>query len=105
MSTKKASRGGRGFWAPLIAQFEAAPERHEAFALARGLNVDTFRRWLYRLRHERMKSAGGFEVVRVPPTAPRSRAACIVEVGSARVVFEEAPEPEYLARLLSATGR
>lgn len=104
MSTEHAGRRGRDFWEPVIAEFEAAPEQHEAFALARGLNVDTFRRWLYRLRREQTKSAGRFEIVRVTPPPMRPRAACVVEVSSARVVFDEAPEPEYLARLLSAMG-
>jgi hypothetical protein len=103
MSTGNAGRRGRDFWAPVVAEFEAAPEQHEAFALARGLNVDTFRRWLYRLRREQTKRAGRFEIVRVTPSV-RPRAACVVEVSSARVVFDEAPEPEYLARLLSAMG-
>jgi hypothetical protein len=104
MSKKQGTRHGRGFWAPVIAQFEAEPQQHEAFAVSRGLNVDTFRRWLYRLRRERPKSAGRFEVVRATPVAVSARAACIVEVGTARVLFEQTPDPEYLARLLAATG-
>jgi hypothetical protein len=50
----KRSRRGRDFWAELVGEFEeaGATEEHRAFAERHGVECDSFRRWLYRLRAE-----------------------------------------------------
>ena len=44
------ARRNREEWARIIETFERSGQSHEAFCLARGLQVGTFRVWLYRLR-------------------------------------------------------
>jgi hypothetical protein len=40
-------------WAEIVEAFEQTTESHEGFCRRRGLNVGSFRGWLYRLRAER----------------------------------------------------
>lgn len=44
------ARKSRSQWAGIIKSFERMGGSHEQFCSARGLNLGTFRAWLYRLR-------------------------------------------------------
>lgn len=44
------ARKSRSQWAGIIRAFERMGGSHERFCSARGLNLGTFRAWLYRLR-------------------------------------------------------
>jgi hypothetical protein len=46
------ARKSRSEWSTIIKAFERSGMPHEAFCSTRGLNVGTFRAWLYRLRRE-----------------------------------------------------
>jgi hypothetical protein len=90
----------------VIAKFESAPCSHEEFAARHGLNLGTFRSWLYRLRseglvkHEERADAAGFVEIMRGPDQASSRAGCTVRVGNAEVVFGEMPTATYLAEIL-----
>jgi len=47
-------RRSRGEWSDIVAEFERSSETHERFCDRRGLNVGSFRGWLYRLRSGRV---------------------------------------------------
>jgi hypothetical protein len=50
---KYTRRQGREFWEQLILEFEQTQGvTQRAFAEMKGVNVDTFRQWIYRFRHE-----------------------------------------------------
>src|SRR6185295_6448346 len=44
------ARKSRGEWSAIIKTFERTGGAHEAFCSARGLNITSFRGWLYRIR-------------------------------------------------------
>src|SRR5258706_4519255 len=44
------ARKGRGEWSAIIKTYERTGGAHEAFCSARGLNIKSFRGWLYRIR-------------------------------------------------------
>ena len=85
-------------WARVVAQFERSGESQAAFCEAHGLNLGTFRGWLYRLRKDEERQHPGF--VEVMTAAVATRAGCIVRFGDTEVHFDPVPEPGYLAALL-----
>lgn len=50
---ERAERHGRKYWTRLVDQFEKSSESQADFAKRVGVNVLTFRTWLYRVRGER----------------------------------------------------
>ena len=44
------ARKSRGEWSAIIKAYERTGGAHEAFCSARGLNIKSFRGWLYRIR-------------------------------------------------------
>ena len=97
----------------MIAKFEEAPCGHENFAARHGLNVGTFRIWLYRLRSERGDlaqgpgdAAGFVEVVRGAAALPiRSGLGCAVRIGEVEVMLTQTPAPGFLAELVRELAR
>ena len=98
---KVAARRGWEYWGPLAAEFEAAPCRHDAFAARHGVNVDTFRQWLYRLRKERPSGARSSRPKFIEVVPARRESGCVLVVGSTEVRFDTLPPAEYLAALLA----
>lgn len=110
----EARRRGPGYWEALIAEFEAAPCGHDEFAARKGVNVGTFRSWLYRVRRfgpvatrQRVGPAARFvEVVSEPPKSPELVALeCVVCVANVEVRFSRLPPAAYLVELLRSVGR
>jgi hypothetical protein len=96
-------RLGRAHWQRAIAKFERSALTQEAFCEANGLNVGTFRSWLYRLRREQTASEPSFvEVVSSAP--PASTDACVVRAGEVELRFAERPDATYLGALLRAAA-
>jgi hypothetical protein len=89
----------------LVAEFEAAPCKHDKFAARHKLNVDTFRQWLYRLRAEKPAASRKTALRFVEVVAPKNERGCTLAMGGIELRFEGLPPPEYLAELLSRTGR
>lgn len=82
-------------------KFERTGLSHDAFCEAEGLNVGTFRTWLYKLRQEGGQREPSFvEVVGGEHTSGQE--ACVVRFGQAEARFAHAPEPGYVATLLHA---
>jgi len=93
--------GGRGYWSRVIGEYEALGGAHAEFCEARGLNLATFRTWLYRLRGEGHGAAPGFlEVVGAEGRVGGD--ACVLRVGEVEVGFRTLPGAEYLASLVLA---
>jgi hypothetical protein len=49
-------RRSRREWTAIIEEFKGAGESHDGFCARRGVNVGSFRAWLYRLRNRDAKS-------------------------------------------------
>jgi len=96
------ARRGRPYWLPIIADFESADYSHEEFCDEYGLNLGTFRAWLYRLRAEGVTAAPSFVEVIAADPRPRGRDACVLRLGQAELGFSELPEAQYLAALVGA---
>lgn len=95
---------GRAEWTRVAAAFEKSGLTQAEFCAIRGLNIGTFRSWLYRLRNERGgREESGPKLIEVVALPERSEdSACIVRVGGAEVRFSVRPEVEYLGALLRA---
>ena len=86
----------------LVEEFERAGLTQRDFAALHGVNVGTFRSWLYKLRREGRPAAGLTEVS-VVSAEVESEAACRLELPGGMVVsFSSAPSPYWLADLSSA---
>jgi hypothetical protein len=94
-------------WASIIGEYERSGESHEAFCSGRGLNVGTFRAWLYRLR----KASPLPEVALLPvelakSAAPLTRALApqatdvIVALGVVEVRFAVGTDVQYVGALV-----
>jgi len=57
------ARRSRNEWSTLITAFERSGQSHDEFCAKRGLNVGSFRGWLYRIRRT---SSGDSKVALVP---------------------------------------
>lgn len=90
---------GRGYWSRVVAEYEALGGAHAGFCEARGLNLATFRTWLYRLRREGLGAEPGFLEV-VGAEARVGGEVCVVRLGEVEVGFRTLPEAEYLAALV-----
>ena len=98
---------GRTEWARVVAAFEKSGLTQAEFCAIRGLNVGTFRSWLYRLRNEqgvvRGREESGPKLVELVALPERPEdSACVVRVGGTEVRFSVRPEVEYLGALLRA---
>lgn len=98
----RQKRRGRAFWMPLVAQFEqAGGVTQAAFAQEHGVHRGTFRKWLYKIRHERKSQAHHvaprFIEIESTPIRPAQRV--VVELGPVRLCLEELPDPAWLAEL------
>ena len=83
--------------AELLTEFEKSGLTQTAFAEKHGLNIGTFRGWLYkRLRSLRSPSEQRFVEVHASAAHPSA----ILRVGSVELEFAETPPVDYLAELL-----
>jgi len=105
--SKRAKRRGREFWAGVVAEYEGSGQSHDGFCLSRGLEVGTFRRWLYRLRREGSGSRRKGPVLQFLPLVPSSASSgpVSVRVGQVELSFVELPTATYLAELLRLMDR
>ena len=110
---------GREFWTPLIQEFESREQEqtHWEFCEGRGLEIRTFRYWLYRLRGE--WRAADEELALVPVEVTDLDQATMPVAGSATefspvdaafpggmvVRFQAGTDPTYMAELLSSVSR
>ena len=104
--SKRAKRRGREFWAGVVAEYEGSGQSHDGFCLSRGLEVGTFRRWLYRLRRKGSGRRKG-PVLQFLPLVPSSTSSgpVGVRVGEVELSFGELPAASYLAELLRLMDR
>lgn len=87
----------------LVEEFEHAGLTQRDFAALHGVNVGTFRSWLYKLRREAGPRAAGLTEVSVVSAAVDSESGCRVELPGGMVLrFSSAPSPYWLADLSSA---
>lgn len=102
-------RRGRGYWLGLVAQFESSALGQADFTARHGINLGTFRSWLYRLRVE-ARDAGlavapaSFVEVVTGSTTVADEVACTIRVGAAELRFARFPNAAYLAELLIRAG-
>jgi hypothetical protein len=97
------ARKSRGEWLAIIKAFERSGESHGEFCSARGLNIGSFRTWLYKLRTE---SAGSADITLLPvevamPVAPRAPSAIVVSVAGVEVRVTVGADVGYVAELVA----
>jgi hypothetical protein len=108
----KARRSDRAKWLEIIQQYQSSGKNQIQFAEERGLNIWTFRNWLYKFRKDGSLKAKGrsrkkrprFVEVRVAekPLGPDQSCPVVVRTsGGVSVEFNHSPNAEYLAAVLS----
>jgi len=92
-------------WQRLVAQFESSDLTQQEFADDNGINVATFRGWLYRLRRERTAHLAAsldfveVEAARVTRTHA-ARVACCIVAGAMEIQFAELPPAQWVAEVI-----
>ena len=97
-------RKSRSQWSSIIAAFERSGETHLAFCSKRGINVGSFRTWLYRLRLESCPSRGAPMLLPVEVTAPlavHDRSDIVVAVAGVEVRVAVGADIGYVAGLVA----
>ena len=99
-------------WRKIVDLFESTPGiTQPAFALKRGLNEESFKNWLYRIRRQRRDQAlvhvasQSPQFVEVKPESPplSTRSKMSLFVGESLILeFSQRPDISYLASLLQA---
>jgi hypothetical protein len=97
------ARKSRGDWSTIIKAFERSGESHEEFCSARGLNVGSFRGWLYKLRAARATSS---DITLLPvevatPVAPLAPSTIVVGVADIEVRVAIGADVGYVAALVA----
>ncbi|MEZ4461421.1 MAG: hypothetical protein R3E66_17230 [bacterium] len=112
---KHSKRHGREFWEQMMLEFEGLHGvTQRAFAESRGVNVDTFRQWIYRVRKERQSQAPAEMATLVRRMSSQRRdfvevqthpsALVTVRLGAVAVEFAAVPPPAWVAELASYGG-
>jgi hypothetical protein len=100
-------RWSREQWVQVVESFERSGQSHERFCVDRGLNVGSFRGWLYRLRREGARSTVARSATRLlpvriaPPASPEDGTALEITVGDVAVRVRGAIGPRYVAELIA----
>jgi hypothetical protein len=94
------ARKSRSEWSAIIKAFERSGGSHEEFCSARGLNVGSFRAWLYRLRATKTTSSE-ITLLPVEVTAPVVMRDIVVAVADVEVRIAVGADVEYVARLVA----
>lgn len=96
----------RAEWTRVIEQFETSSESHKDFCARRGLNLGTFRLWLYRLRKESRAGKVARSATRMVPVHVRASGASgeVVEVviAGAMLRVPVGTDTSYVAELATA---
>lgn len=98
-------------WRDLIAEQARSGLTHREFAEEHGLQLKTFRHWLYKLRDQGKKRARPQKkrFVELKParsvSSSKRDAAMTLVTAQARIEFQELPPPTYVSGLLSALGK
>jgi len=103
---KALVRRNREYWTAVVGEFEKGSRKQQEFCEQRGLEVGTFRYWLYQLRGQakRQSSARG-RFVTVRPTMAALSGACQLRVGSVTLSLMELPSARYVAELARLMDR
>ena len=97
---KALVRRSREYWIEVVAEFESGSLKQWEFCEQRGLEVATFRQWLYRIRGEtKGHGAGASRFVTVRPTVAALSGACQLRVGPVTLSLMELPSAKYVAEL------
>ena len=110
------ARKSRVEWRAIVRAFERSGQTHEAFCADRGLNVGSFRGWLYRIRREPSAEPRllrvdvperGTAVEIVAPALLRGAALkpIVVVVRNIEVGVALGSDPAYVAALVREFGR
>lgn len=102
---KAQVRRSREYWTEVVAEFEKGSFKQQQFCEQRGLEVGSFRHWLYRIRNDaKGQSTGQGHFVTVRPTMALS-GACQVRVGAVTLSLMELPPVKYVAELARLMDR
>ena len=103
---RQAAHRSRGFWAKLAAEFESSSLKQHEFCRKRGVELGTFRHWLYRFRREGKKAR--LERARFVPLVPAAAASappCRLRVGRVELAFGALPPAGYVAEVIRLMDR
>jgi hypothetical protein len=103
---KALVRRNREYWTEVVAEFEKGALKQQQFCRQRGLEVGTFRYWLYQLRGEaKGHSPTQSRFVTVRPTMAALSGACQLRVGLVTLSLMELPPAKYVAELARLMDR
>ena len=103
---KALVRRNREYWIDVVAEFEKGSLKQQEFCEQRGLEVGTFRYWLYQLRGQaKRQSPAQSRFVTVRPTMTAPSGACQLRVGSVTLSLMELPSARYVAELARLMDR
>jgi hypothetical protein len=102
-------RRSREEWSRIVEAFERSGQSHEAFCAQHGLNVGSFRGWLYPLRRDAAQGKVARSATRLLPVRVSGAGAAIDEgvmieivVGDTRLRVPDRVDPHYVAALVAA---
>ena len=90
-------------WLDLVDEFEQNNETQPGFAKNKGLNIATFRYWLYKVRRRRNKQAietTDVEFVEVRQGPSSSSEAFRIRAGTMTLEFDSLPPASWIAELI-----
>jgi len=110
------ARKSRVEWRAIVRAFERSGQTHEAFCADRGVNVGSFRGWLYRIRREPSADVrlvpvdvpgrvSAIDVVRSMPLRGAPSSPVVVVLRDAEVHVALGSDPAYVAALVRELGR
>ncbi len=103
---KALVRRNREYWTDIVAEFEKGSLKQQEFCEQRGLEVGTFRYWLYQLRGQaKRQSSAQSRFVTGQPTLAGLTGACQLRVGSVTLSLMELPSASFVAELARLMDR
>ena len=103
---KALVRRNREYWTDVVAEFEKGSLKQQEFCEQRGLEVGTFRYWLYQLRGEaKRQSSAQSRFVTMRPTMGALSGACQLRVGSVTLSLMELPSAKFIAEVARLMDR
>ena len=91
-------------WSAIIATFQRSGESHRGFCAKRGLEVGTFRTWLYKLRRaaENVEASAPILLpIEITPSLPAREPELVIAVAGVELRFAASTDPSYVAGLVA----
>ena len=95
----RRERRSAEFWNQVIEEFESSEMTQTQFAQNKGVNVATFRNWLYKIRNEELEQTIAFVEVKSTPS-PQSPSISMFLPNELMIEFSKCPDARFVAQLV-----